>query len=226
MAKRRTHRGFSARGAPESPREDRDGEQSSRGRLARERVGGGEATFSVGDFVVYPAVGVGRIDGMERRHVLGVHVELLSIRFAKVNVTVLVPRATTARVGLRKLIGRSDVAAVYRMLASRPYRTRTVWAKREPEFRSKVYSGNLLAAAEVARDLYRPLWKPCETMSERAMYELARERIVDELAIVLDLSEHEALSRVEAELGRKEERRASGVATGPGTSNGLDKEAA
>lgn len=226
MAKRRTRRGSSAKGAVESSREDRDGEQSSRGRLARQNVGGGEATFAVGDFVVYPVVGVGRIDGIESRHILGVDVELLSIRFAKVNVTVLVPRATTARVGLRKLVGRSDVAAVYRTLASRPCRTRSVWAKREPEFRSKVYSGNLLAAAEVARDLYRPFWKPCETMSERAMYELARERIVDELAVVLDLSDHEALSRVEAALGRKEERRASGAAAGPGVSNGLDKEAA
>lgn len=226
MAKRRTHSGSSARGVPESPREDRDGEQSSRGRLARQNVGGSEATFEVRDFVVYPVVGVGRIDGIESRHMLGVDVELLSMSFAKVSVTVLVPRATTASVRLRKLVGRSDVAAVYRTLASRPCRTRTVWAKRESEYRSKVYSGNLLAAAEVARELYRPFWKPCETMSERAMYELARERIVDELAIVLDLSEHETLSRVEAELGRKDERRASGATTGRGSSNGLDKEAA
>ncbi len=228
MAKRRTHRGSSATGAPESSRVEHDDATSSRDRRARETAGGSETTFAVGDFVVYPVVGVGRIVGMERRHVLGVDVDLdlLSMSFAKVNVTVLVPRATTAKVGLRKLVGRSDVAAVYRTLASRPCRTRSVWAKREPEFRSKVYSGNLLAAAEVARDLYRPLGKPCETMSERAMYELARERIVDELAIVLDLSDHEALSRVEAALGRKDERRASGAATGPGVSNGLDKEAA
>jgi len=226
MAKKRACRGSSGTGAAESTREDRDGEKFSRSRRARERMGGNETTFAVGDFVVYPAVGVGRIDGIESRHILGVDVELLSIRFAKVNVTVLVPRATTARVGLRKLVGRSDVAAVYRTLASRPCRTRAVWAKRESVFRTKVHSGNLLAAAEVARDLYRASWKPCETMAERAMYELARERIVDELALVLDLSAHEALSRVESELGRKEERRGSGAATGPGASNGLDKEAA
>jgi CarD family transcriptional regulator len=224
MAKKRARRGSS--GAAESLGEDRDGEKSSRGRPARERVRGSEATFAVGDFVVYPVIGVGRIVCTESRHVLGVDVELLSIRFATVNAAVLVPWASAARVGLRKLVGRSDVPAVYRMLASRPCRTRAVWAKRESVFRTKVHSGNLLAAAEVARDLYRASWKPCETMAERAMYELARERIVDELTIVLDLSDHEALSRIEAELGRNRGRGASGPAMGRGLSHRVDREAA
>jgi len=59
--------------------------------------------FKTGEFIVYPAHGVGQIVGIEEQEVAGAKLELFVINFVKDKMTLRVPTAKIASVGMRKL---------------------------------------------------------------------------------------------------------------------------
>ena len=59
--------------------------------------------FSPNDFVVYPAHGVGRIISIEEQEIAGLTLELFVISFEKDKMTLRVPTAKAAEVGMRPL---------------------------------------------------------------------------------------------------------------------------
>jgi hypothetical protein len=59
--------------------------------------------FAVGEHVVYPRYGVGRITAIEDQEIVGEKLELLVIHFKTDNMTLRVPTTNVGKVGLRKL---------------------------------------------------------------------------------------------------------------------------
>ena len=59
--------------------------------------------FKTGEFIVYPAHGVGQIMAIEEQEVAGFKLELFVVSFSKDKMTLRVPTAKAASVGLRKL---------------------------------------------------------------------------------------------------------------------------
>src|SRR5437660_1590399 len=59
--------------------------------------------FKTSEFVVYPAHGVGQIVSIEEQEVAGAKLELFVINFVKDKMTLRVPTANIASVGMRKL---------------------------------------------------------------------------------------------------------------------------
>src|SRR6267378_4454026 len=114
--------------------------------------------FKTNEFVVYPAHGVGQILAIEDQEIAGAKLELFVINFMKDKMTLRVPTAKVANVGMRKL---SEPALVKRTLESR----------RAQEYEAKINSGDIVAIAEVVRDLYRSESQPEQSYSERQLYE-------------------------------------------------------
>ncbi|MGY4366284.1 RNA polymerase-interacting CarD/CdnL/TRCF family regulator [Bradyrhizobium sp. LB1.3] len=111
--------------------------------------------FKANEFVVYPAHGVGQILAIEEQEIAGAKLELFVINFIKDKMTLRVPTAKVANVGMRKL---SDPALVKRALETLKGRARvkrTMWSRRAQEYEAKINSGDIVAIAEVVRDLYR-----------------------------------------------------------------------
>ena len=111
--------------------------------------------FKNGEFIVYPAHGVGRIVGLETQEVAGVKLDLFVISFIKDKMTLRVPVPKATAVGMRKL---ADLATVKRSLETvrgRARIKRTMWSRRAQEYEAKINSGDLIAIAEVVRDLFR-----------------------------------------------------------------------
>jgi CarD family transcriptional regulator len=75
-----------------------------------------------------------------------------------------------------------------------------MWSRRAQEYEAKINSGNLVAIAEVVRDLYRSESQPEQSYSERQLYEAALDRMVRELAAVEDVTETEAAKQIETNL--------------------------
>ena len=69
--------------------------------------------FKTNEFVVYPAHGVGQILAIEDQEIAGAKLELFVINFMKDKMTLRVPTAKVANVGMRKL---SEPALVKRAL--------------------------------------------------------------------------------------------------------------
>jgi len=157
-------------------------------------------SFKPGEFVVYPAHGVGQIVAIEEQEVAGFKLELFVISFIKDKMILKVPTPKVVSVGMRKLADASAVKTALDTLAGRARVKRTMWSRRAQEYEAKINSGDLNAIAEVVRDLYRSDTQPEQSYSERQLYEAALDRMTREIVVVQKLTETESLKVIEAQL--------------------------
>ena len=181
--------------------------------------------FKTNEFVVYPAHGVGQILAIEEQEIAGAKLELFVINFIKDKMTLRVPTAKVANVGMRKL---SDPALVKRALETLKGRARvkrTMWSRRAQEYEAKINSGDIVAIAEVVRDLYRSESQPEQSYSERQLYEAALDRLSREIAVVQHSTETEAVKEIESQLAKSPRRGAKTEAGAEGEAEGDDLDA-
>jgi CarD family transcriptional regulator len=156
--------------------------------------------FKPQEFIVYPAHGVGQIVAIEEQEVAGFKLELFVISFIKDKMILKVPTSKAAMVGMRKLADADVVKKAFDTLGGRARIKRTMWSRRAQEYEAKINSGDLVAIAEVVRDLYRSDSQPEQSYSERQLYEAALDRMTREIIVVQKLTETEALRVIEAQL--------------------------
>ena len=140
--------------------------------------------FSSGDFVVYPAHGVGKVTSIETQLIAGQKVELFVISFERDRMTLRVPVRKVENSGLRKLSTRKVMEAALTTLKGRARVKRAMWSRRAQEYEAKINSGDPVSIAEVVRDLHRNAGQPDQSYSERQIYEAALDRLARELAAV------------------------------------------
>ena len=156
--------------------------------------------FKTNEFIVYPAHGVGQIMAIEEQEVAGAKLELFVINFIKDKMTLRVPTAKIVSVGMRKLAEAPLVKRALETLKGRARIKRTMWSRRAQEYEAKINSGDIVAIAEVVRDLYRSETQPEQSYSERQLYEAALDRLSREIAAVQRVTETEAIKEIEAAL--------------------------
>jgi CarD family transcriptional regulator len=145
--------------------------------------------FDVGDYVVYPKHGVGRVIELQKEEIAGMQLELYVLRFEKERMTLRVPVNKVESIGMRKLS--SD-----KTLKGKPKVKRTMWSRRAQEYEAKINSGDLVSIAEVTRDLFRPEDQPEQSYSERQIFEAASSRLARELAAMEKTDEPTALGKI------------------------------
>jgi CarD family transcriptional regulator len=157
--------------------------------------------FRPNDFVVYPAHGVGRIISIDEQEVAGISLEMFVISFEKDKMTLRVPIAKAATVGMRPLSSADIVGKAMETLKGRARVKRAMWSRRAQEYEQKINSGDLISIAEVVRDLHRNDDQREQSYSERQLYEAALERLTREVAAVDGVEEAHAQRRVDEVLG-------------------------
>ena len=162
--------------------------------------------FKTGEAVVYPAHGVGRITSIEEQEIAGFKLELFVVAFDKDKMVLRVPTAKASSVGMRKLAEPDGMQKALDVLTGRARIKRTMWSRRAQEYEAKINSGDLIAVAEVVRDLHRSEAQPEQSYSERQLYEAALDRVMRELAHVNKLTDTEAVKLIEANLAKSPKR--------------------
>jgi CarD family transcriptional regulator len=180
--------------------------------------------FKANEFVVYPAHGVGQILAIEEQEIAGAKLELFVINFMKDKMTLRVPTAKVANVGMRKLSEPALVKKALETLKGRARVKRTMWSRRAQEYEAKINSGDIVAIAEVVRDLYRSESQPEQSYSERQLYEAALDRLSREIAVVQHSTETEAVKEIESQLA-KSPRRGAKAETADAEADEADVEA-
>ena len=158
--------------------------------------------FKTNEFIVYPSHGVGQIISIEEQEVAGIKLELFVINFVKDKMTLRVPTAKIATVGMRKLAEVPLVKRAIETLKGRARIKRTMWSRRAQEYEAKINSGDIVAIAEVVRDLFRSETQPEQSYSERQLYEAALDRLSREISAVQHVTETEAVKEIEAALAK------------------------
>jgi CarD family transcriptional regulator len=164
------------------------------------------AGFKTGEFIVYPAHGVGKIVGIETQEVAGLKLDLFVISFIKDKMTLRVPTVKAASVGMRKLADPATVKRALETVRGRARIKRTMWSRRAQEYEAKINSGDLIAIAEVVRDLFRSESQPEQSYSERQLYEAALDRMSREISSVSKISDTEAIRQIEQNLAKSPRR--------------------
>src|SRR6202007_1627267 len=140
--------------------------------------------FQVGDHVVYPAHGVGQVQGIETQEVAGLKLEVYVITFDHEKMTLRVPTAKAKTAVLRPRAERDGGSKALTTLKGRARVKRTMWSRRAQEYEAKINSGALISIAEVVRDLHRADNQPEQSYSERQLYESALDRMAREVAAI------------------------------------------
>ena len=153
--------------------------------------------FRPNEFVVYPAHGVGQIVSIEEQEIAGITLELFVVSFEKDKMTLRVPTHKATEIGMRALSSPDVVDRAMTTLKGKAKVKRAMWSRRAQEYEQKINSGDLIAIAEVVRDLHRNDDQREQSYSERQLYEAALERLTREVAAVEDGDEVAAAKKVD-----------------------------
>ena len=159
-----------------------------------------EGLFNIGQHVVYPAHGVGRVTGVETQQVAGMKLEVFVVAFEQDKLILRVPVAKAASSGMRALASTRIVGDALKTLGGRARIKRTMWSRRAQEYEAKINSGNLIQIAEVVRDLHRAGDQPDQSYSERQLYESALDRMAREVAAIERIDRDAAIAMLNKSL--------------------------
>jgi CarD family transcriptional regulator len=156
--------------------------------------------FDVGDRVVYPHHGAAVIKKREKRKINGTTTEYLVLEMAHGELTLSVPVDKADDVGMRPPIGKDEVDDLFELLGKKDVREPANWSRRFKNHQEKLKSGDVYQVAEVVRNLALRDQAKGLSAGEKSMFVKARSVLVSELSFALDVSEEDALARVEQQL--------------------------
>ena len=152
--------------------------------------------FNSGEFVVYPAHGVGKVADISPQKIGGAELELIVVNFDKDKMTLRVPLSKAESVGLRKISETPVMDEALGVLKGKAKVRKIMWSRRAQEYENKINSGSPVAIAEVVRDLYRRENLSEQSYSERQIYEQALDRLANEYAICNNISAGDATKKL------------------------------
>jgi CarD family transcriptional regulator len=148
--------------------------------------------YEVGDHVVYPHHGAGKVIKKELKEVLGERREYLTIKILHNDMTVMVPTENAGKAGLRRVIGEETVKKVLAVLQDEVSEMPKNWNRRFKHNRDKIKTGDIYELAEVVRNLaIRESEKGLST-GEKQMFTRAKKILASELMYALEMGEEEA----------------------------------
>lgn len=152
--------------------------------------------FNSGEFVVYPAHGVGKVADISTQKIGGAELELIVVNFDKDKMTLRVLLSKAESVGLRKISEMPVMDEALGVLKGKAKVRKIMWSRRAQEYENKINSGSPVAIAEVVRDLYRRENLSEQSYSERQIYEQALDRLANEYAICNNISAGDATKKL------------------------------
>ncbi len=170
--------------------------------------------YSVGDKVVYPHHGAGKVTRVEQKDVLGQQRDYLTIQILHNHMTVMVPVENADRAGLRKVVAADVVEHVLEALRGDATEMPKGWSHRHKHNRDKLKTGDVFEVAEVVRNLAARDADRALPTGEKQMLVKAKKILASELMYARDLGEDEAMAFLEDVLG---DIHANGPALADGT---------
>src|SRR6201995_2838390 len=147
--------------------------------------------FEIGDNVVYPHHGAGKVIRKEQKEVLGERREYLTIKILHNDMTVMVPTENAALAGLRRVIDEETVKKALAVLQDESSEMPKNWNRRFKHNRDKIKTGDIYALAEVVRNLaVREAQKGLST-GQKQMVTRAKKIIASELMSALEMDEQQ-----------------------------------
>jgi CarD family transcriptional regulator len=159
--------------------------------------------YEVGDHVVYPHHGAGKVVKKEQKTILGETREYLTIKILHNDMTVMVPSENAGRAGLRRVIDEETVQKVLGVLCDECSEMPKNWNRRFKHNRDKIKTGDIYELAEVVRNLAVREQEKGLSTGEKQMFTRAKKILASELMYALDKTEDETEAHLDDLLRRE-----------------------
>ena len=158
--------------------------------------------FEIGDKAVYPGHGVGVIEAIETKQISGKEQIFFILRIVDNGMTIMIPKDNVRAVGLREVIRKLDVSKVIHILKNRDVIVdNQTWNRRYREYMEKINTGSIYEIAEVLRDLHLLRVEKELSFGERKIMDVAKNLLVEELAIARNVKESDVLREIKTIFG-------------------------
>ena len=159
-------------------------------------------TFEVGDKVIYPNHGLGIVERIEEKTILGTTCGFYHLRIVANDTMVLVPVANVDGVGLRRAIGDEEVERLFGLLGDGKIDNHQNWKGRFKDNSDKMRSGSIYEVADVLKSLTFLAKSKSLSFREKRMLDRAKFLIVSEVSEVMRETALAIEARVEGALER------------------------
>lgn len=141
--------------------------------------------FKVGDLAVYPAQGVGIIEAIEEREMMGSLQSFYIMKILGSNMKIMIPLDSAKSVGLRGVIAAREIPKIYDILKDKDITIdKQTWNKRYRDYLEKIKTGSVYEVARVLRDLCILKLDKDLSFGERKMMDTARNLLIKEISVV------------------------------------------
>ncbi len=148
--------------------------------------------YKVGDKIVYPMHGIGVVESIEKKTVLGKRDEYYIITIVNSGMKVMIPVKNADTIGIRGIIQKKEINKVLNILKKTNQITEEDWKIRYQNNIDKVKSGSIIKVAEVLRDLYQRGKEKDLSIMERKLYENAYQFVIYEIAFAKNIEIEES----------------------------------
>jgi len=159
-------------------------------------------TFELGDKVIYPNHGLGIVERIEDKTILGTTCGFYHLRIVANDTTVLVPLSNVDGVGLRRAISDEEVERVFGLLGDGKIDNHQNWKGRFKDNSDKMRSGSIYEVADVLKSLTFLAKSKSLSFREKRMLDRAKFLVISEVSEVM----HESAPSIEAQVDRALER--------------------
>ena len=158
--------------------------------------------FQVGDKVIYPNHGLGVVEQIETKTILGTTCGFYTLRMASSDTTVLVPVDNVASVGVRRAIEDGEVERLYGLLGDGKIDNHQNWKGRFKDNSDRMRTGSVYDVVEVLKSLAYLSRSKNLSFREKRMLDRAKYLVISEISEVVQ----ETTSDVEVRVDRALER--------------------
>ena len=159
-------------------------------------------TFEVGDKVIYPNHGLGIVERIEEKTILGTTCGFYHLRIVANETIVLVPLANVDGVGLRRAISDEEVERLFGLLGDGKIDNHQNWKGRFKDNSDKMRSGSIYDVADVLKSLTFLAKSKSLSFREKRMLDRAKFLIISEVSEVMRETAAEIEARVDSALER------------------------
>ena len=159
-------------------------------------------TFEIGDKVIYPNHGLGIVERIEDKTILGTTCGFYHLRIVANETIVLVPLSNVDGVGLRRAISDDEVERLFGLLGDGKIDNHQNWKGRFKDNSDKMRSGSIYEVADVLKSLTFLAKSKSLSFREKRMLDRARALIISEISEVM----REKVAAVEDKVDRALEK--------------------
>jgi CarD family transcriptional regulator len=150
-------------------------------------------TFQVGDKVIYPNHGLGVVERIETKKILGTVCDFYQLRMVANETTVLVPVNNVDSVGLRRAVCDEEIDRLFTLLGDGNIDSHQNWKGRFKDNSDRMRTGSIYDVVEVLKSLMYLSKSKNLSFREKRMLDRARFLVISEISEVT----HQPMTGVE-----------------------------